>query len=188
METAMVACEGLLLLTLLILGLYVIYTDISMGVVKNRALVYSLGIGIVINTLYYCIFAKAYFLLFFKNLLLMAGVSVFLYLKHFWGGGDSKLLFCLILLIPGRLYDADEKIPGIICLIMVFLIAYIYVIIDSIRGYLKKEHFSKGTKLKRQDLPIILRDYFVDKISAMSNVTGVYGARIKRIFKGSNVY
>ena len=60
----MVACEVLLLINLLALGIYVIYTDIKMGVVKNTALLYSLAAGIIVNTVYYGWFARPFFGLF----------------------------------------------------------------------------------------------------------------------------
>ena len=157
----MVACELLLFLNLVSLGIYVVYTDIRLGVVKNVSLLYSLFAGIIVNIFYYYFFARAFLGLFLINLLVIIITSVLLYAKHFWGGGDSKLLICLTLLIPGRLYDVNENVPGLICLIIVFLIAYLYVIIDSLYELITKEHFTKGQRIRLQDLSGILRDYLV---------------------------
>ena len=157
----MVVCESLLLLTFLVFGIYVIYTDIKTGVVRNIAVQYALVTGIVINIIYYCFFARPFLELFLKNLLIIIVISGFLFFKHFWGGGDSKLFICLTILIPGRLYDADESVPGLICLIIIFLIAYFYVFIDSIRGLVKREHFTKGHGIPLSDVPNMLRDYLV---------------------------
>ena len=157
----MVACELLLLLDLFILGIYVVYTDIRMGVVKNTTLLYSLIAGILINVIYYCFFVRPFWGLYLKNLLIIIVLAVFLFFKHFWGGGDSKLLICLTVLIPGRLYDADENVPGLICLIIVFLIAYLYVIVDSIKGLIKGDPFTNSHSIELRDIPNVLRDYFI---------------------------
>ena len=157
----MIVCELLLLLELVLLGVYVIYTDLKAGIVKNKAIGCAISIGVLINIVYYTFFARPFLGLFIRNLLVIVILAVFLFLKHYWGGGDSKLLICLILLIPGRLYDADESIPGLICLIIMFLLAYIYVIFESIHGLMRGEHFEKPQKVKPETFLQIVRDYLV---------------------------
>ena len=139
----------------------VIYTDLKMGEVKNKALLSAFILGLCINVIYYSLFARAYLGLFLKNFIVITVLSVFLYYKHYWGGGDSKLLICLTILIPGRLYDAGDRLPGLICLILVFLIAYVYLLFDSIRSLIKHEHFSKEPRVGLYDLAGMLKDYCI---------------------------
>ena len=155
-------CEGLLVLLLLILGCYVISTDISKGIVENRALLIAGLAGVIINGFYYCMFARPFLFIYLLNLLFVAILSILLYVRHYWAAGDSKLLICMTILIPGRVYDSSVlQIPGMNYLIIIFLVAYIYVVIESIVAWIKKDPSYRRNQPSGKNIAGIIWSYMM---------------------------
>lgn len=131
----MIALESFLL-TLLILTLgYCSYTDIKEGIIKNKAILFSLIIGGLISLVYYFVFARADAPLFFTNLIIMTIISLIMYKTNLWAAGDSKLLFLILVLIPARFYRTGSNlslVPSIYILVLTFIIAFIFIVIQSI--------------------------------------------------------
>ena len=137
-------CEGLLLTIIFLLGCWAVMTDIKVGIIKNKALLYAAIPGIVINLIYIVAFAKVYFTEYLINLIAVSAVAILLYVYHFWAAGDSKLLIVLAFLIPSRYYESSALIiSGIYYIVYIFLIAYIYIIFESVVLAVKKKKFFK---------------------------------------------
>lgn len=145
----MLLCESILMALISLLGIYASYTDFKSGIIPNRSLIIAFSLGGVVNVIYLALFARDYVLLYLTNLVIMTAFSVALYGFHFWAAGDSKLLICLTALMPGRLYDNDlfSFAPGINVFIYIFLIAYFYIVVDSIICLLKKRKFYAGRSI-----------------------------------------
>ena len=54
----MIVCEIGLILVLICLGVYTSVTDIRYGIIQNKVLVVTLSIGMLLDCIYYGIFAR----------------------------------------------------------------------------------------------------------------------------------
>ena len=139
----MYLCEAILMAVIAMLGVYVTYTDIKNGLIQNKALLCAFLGGAITNAVYFSFYCREYIVIYLINLVVTTILAIALYGFHFWAAGDSKLLICVNFLFPARLYDSDTFTfaPGINAVIYIFLIAYLYIVIDSIISFIKKEHF-----------------------------------------------
>lgn len=162
----MLICEAMLLSIIAMLGVYATYTDINRGIIKNKALIIATVIGIIINIFYYYLFCREFVIIYFENLLIISLFAVALYGFHFWAAGDSKLLICVNVLFPARFYDnsAFSIAPGFNAIIFIFLIAYGYVVIDSILNLIKKRKFYAGQLMGVKAIKSFLKSYLVSFI------------------------
>lgn len=159
----MLLCEAFLMTIIVMLGIYVTYTDIKSGIIQNKALMIASIVGVAINIIYYIVFASDFIKIYVINLLMMLFLAVAFYGFHFWAAGDSKLLICVNLLFPARFYDNDvfSFAPGINVIICIFLIAYAYIIIDSLIQFEKKEKFYAGKQMELAGIKQFVVNYFV---------------------------
>jgi preflagellin peptidase FlaK len=139
----MYLCEAVLMAIITMLGVYVTYTDIKKGLIQNKALLFAFLGGAITNAAYFVFYCRDFFVTYLMNFTVMTFLAIALYGFHFWAAGDSKLLICVNFLFPARLYDSGTFTfaPGINGVIYIFLIAYLYIVIDSIILFVKKEHF-----------------------------------------------
>lgn len=157
----MLLCEGLLLTIVFLLGCWAVITDIKSGIIKNKALLYAATPGMVLNVIYIGNFAKEYLTEYLINLIAVSAVAILLYIYHFWAAGDSKLMMVLAFLIPARYYESSSLIiSGIYYIVYIFLIAYIYIIFESVVLAIKKKRFFKQ-RISSSQWKIFLRRYIV---------------------------
>ena len=144
----MLILEALLLTILLFTCIYVTITDLKNGIIENKVLLYAAIPGTVINVIYYFIYAREYVVPFTVNLIILSIISILFYAYHIWAAGDSKLLILSIFLIPARLYKMSGLAPAVWILILVFSVAYIYVIAESIYLGIKEKSLLKISTFK----------------------------------------
>ncbi len=173
----MVYYEAALMSLIGLVGVFGTLTDIKNGIIKNKTLLIITLTGVVINAIYLSIFVKSLIKIYFINLAFVAGICICLYAFKFWAAGDSKLLICIISLYPVRLYSSSfgYYVPGVGILVMIFLIAYIYVILDSIIQFLKREKYFNSGKINVKGLGLFLKSYAISFIylRALSLVLGM---------------
>ena len=159
----MLLCESLLMALISLLGIYVTYTDIKNGIIQNKALLSACLLGGGTNAVYLGVFVKDLFVLYIVNLLIISSFAIALYFFHFWAAGDSKLLICVTMLFPARLYDKEiiSFAPGMVVFIYIFLIAYIYIIIDTIACLLKKEKYYSVKLFGKGQIWVFLKNYVI---------------------------
>ncbi len=129
--------EMVLLFLYVVVAFYSTYTDFKQGTVKNKFLLISFLLALVLDAVYYYLnsdFIKC----FGVNQVIVFVVSFLLFKIGVWGGGDGKLLMCLSLIYPARFYIYEiENSPFIYVLILSFSISFVYLAIDSIINLLK---------------------------------------------------
>ena len=141
-------CEILLMSIILVLGIVVIVTDFHAGVIKNKVLLVAIVFGVIINSIYITFFAKNFLLVYLLNWFAVSLISVLLYAFRFWAAGDSKLMITLAFLIPARYYENSLLlISGVYYIIFIFLLAYLYIIVESIVS-VSYTHLTLPTKLE----------------------------------------
>ena len=130
----MIATEATLLTTLLMMLAIAGYTDCKRGIIANRLLIVCSSVAIPADILYYSLWGRPYLSFFLLNLSLLTVASAVFYCYHLWAAGDSKLLFIVGLLIPGRIYTFGNVGPasGFTIVVFTFSIAFVFVIIESV--------------------------------------------------------
>lgn len=154
--------EALLISLLIMTCGYCTYTDIKNGVVLNKVLAVSGCICLVLNTVYYSVFAKEYLKVFIIDFIILFALSVLMYAFNLWAAGDSKLLFLIVFAIPGRFYDttsATGVAPAIFILAFTFAIAFIYIVAESL--FLRLKNKDKFDIFSFDKAAGFLKNYFV---------------------------
>lgn len=144
----MLICESLLLTILLFTCIYVTTTDLKNSIIENKVLIWAAVPGMVINFIYYFVYAPNDVILFLVNLAVLSTISIIFYAHHIWAAGDSKFLILAVFLVPSRLYNMNGMTPVVWILIFIFSIAYIYVIAESIYLGIKEKSLFKVSSIK----------------------------------------
>ena len=120
-------------------------SDLKSGIVSNKSILISLAIGLASAIPYYVFFAADCLLAYAVNVVIGIGISLILYAMGIWGAGDSKLLSVTILVFPARLYCmGNRSLASCFLLIaLVFIVAFIYVIGDTVCIGLKRKDLFK---------------------------------------------
>lgn len=157
----MIILEIILLSCVLYLGIQASISDCRYSIIPNRLLLYMLPVILTADAVYYIWFARDYISYALVNLAFVAVFSFFLYSYNLWAAGDSKLLFVMTLAIPARFYTywILGPFPGFILLAMIFSLAFLYVVFDSVRQGLKRRDLFELRSV-RIDIRLLLRTYF----------------------------
>ena len=178
----MIICESALIGIIFMLGIYTSVTDIRYGIVSNKSIILALAAGTLVNIFYYLRYEETFVKLYFVNLTGMIILSVLLYGFHFWAAGDSKLLICMTALIPARLYETGNMVlvPGIYLFVMIFLLAYIYVLSESVIYLFGQKKRYQGNKLTRQKVKSFVVQYLISMLylTALGSVWRVFFERL----------
>ena len=136
--------ESMLITVMVMVCFSVTITDIRQGRIRNKTLLIAGATAVVLDVLYYGLFAQEYFPSFVLNVVMMFCISVAFYALHIWAAGDSKLMMLLILLIPAKYYYVqNNKVTSVFLLATIFIIAYFYILGESIViGIRNKDLFS----------------------------------------------
>lgn len=155
----MVLSEAFLITLLIYTCIFVTVTDIRHGLIQNKVLFVTAMLGLIGNLIYYTIFAKVYVIAFALNLAVMMAISIAFYALHIWAAGDSKLLMLTVFLIPARIYYAGNNVTAtVIIMIIIFSIAYMYIIGESIYLGIKEKNFFKMSVIKA-DIKLMVKQY-----------------------------
>lgn len=160
----MIFCEALLIGIFLSLGIKVIRTDSAQGIIPNKILLSAITLGMIIDLLYYAFFTREYLMGFLINLFVLSIFAICMYSFHFWAAGDTKLLITALVLYPSRFYCNDNLVIEIEIVIYIFLIAYVYILADTLKAFLKKEKFYGFANMTKLDVKVFLKDYLISLI------------------------
>ena len=118
----------------IMIGIISAITDFKKKKIYNKYLICA----IFVSAITYLIFWKQIeFNLINKyvlNLLISVGISFAFFYFKIWAAGDAKLFLALVFMIPYEIYETNEFniFPALYLLIMIFGIAFIYIVIDTI--------------------------------------------------------
>lgn len=144
----MLIVESLLLTVLISALTFSIYSDFKEGKIKNNLIVKALIIVLLLDGVYYALFASSFAMLFLQNAVVLIILSLALYYFRIWGGGDSKLLILVSLSIPGRLYSLGEVNNSSVMIVAVaFSLAFITIILHSLYLGIKEKNLLKMSSL-----------------------------------------
>lgn len=187
-------CEIFLIAIIFSLGIVVIITDFQIGIIKNKALLVAASVGLIVNLIYIVFFARDYFVIYLLNCMAVSLIAVLLYVFHFWAAGDSKLMIILAFLIPARYYENSLLlISSVYYIIFIFLIAYIYIIGESlILAIKRKKYFCNH--IEKHFLKTFVYRYFVSYLYlrtlalTLQNVLGEFYNTNQLFFTFINIF
>jgi hypothetical protein len=156
----MIYLEAALLTICLSLCAVASITDIRHGLIANKHILCAAIPATALNAVYYFSFARTFFPAFVVNLSIMILISILFYAYHLWSAGDSKLLIMVIFCIPARIcYKNSQTLaPTIQVIILIFSLAYVYLIVQSIVLGIKKRDLFE-IKTIRLHIRNFLRQY-----------------------------
>lgn len=139
-------------------------SDMREGIIYNRILVIFFVSAIVIDSIYYGIYAQDIFFDFLFNLLVVSVVSLYLFYTHSFAGGDCKMTIVLALLYPARYYFlyGNSNITLVFAIGFAILAGYIYLLASSIQAIITKK-----VKFTREYIKNFLLSFLKSYISAM---------------------
>lgn len=140
--------EALLITVMICICISETISDMKTSTVRNKSLIIAAVIGLILDVVYYGFLEQEYLIAFLLNTITMIIVAALFYGLHIWAAGDSKLLMVAIMLIPSRLYYAGDNImaaTGI--MILIFSIAYLYLIGESLYLGVKNKDFFRIQKI-----------------------------------------
>lgn len=192
----MYVCETVLITVIAILGYHVVSTDLQYGLIKNKSLAVAMLIGAVVNLIYYVCFSREFARLYLINFFVMCLFSVAMYVSHFWAAGDSKLLICVMFLFPARFYDNRSivYIPGVVIVVLIFLIAYLCIITDTIVQWKKGEIFYTDKRMAFGQVKQFLCNFLIGFLylrglsSLCSYFLGIFYKENQALFAFVNVF
>lgn len=122
------------------------YYDQKKGIIPNKSLLIVGTIAIILKIIdYKCID------IIMIQLIVAGSCSWIFYLLHIWAGGDTKLFFVEAVLMPNILY-IQNRLAIFQVLIISYSLVYIYLIIDSLYAFIRKNHIYKKSSLKNIDI------------------------------------
>ena len=174
----MILCEAVLLTILLTVLVTSSYTDCRSSQIKNKLLLICATAAGLVDVVYYCAWAGAYFIPFLANLGLLCLLSILLYSYHLWAAGDSKLLLVVALCLPGRFLSFWDigLFSGFFIVVVTFSVAFLYVIGETVYLGIKEKNLFQ---LYRQKIDV--KQYVVSYMS-MAAATTLISIMLSLIF------
>lgn len=184
MAEIMYCTEAVMLAIMAVFCVHATLTDLKNGVVKNKLLLLGACFSLILNAIYYSLFAREYFFAFTINFVVMSFLSVIFYATHIWAAGDSKLLIFVISLIPARIYYSGENVAAtVLILIAIFSLAFLYYIAESIVIGIKEKSLFSFSRMKFDAIQMIVQ--YV-KCTCIVTIANTVFALILRDFYTSN--
>lgn len=115
--------------------------DCKLGIIKNRDLAVFLSLAVMIDVIYYGVFAKDLLGEFLTNILLIIFLSLCLFYSHSFAGGDCKFAIVLAFLYPARYYAVlnGSNITLYWVIPLSILGGFFYLFVDAIRSLLSRK-------------------------------------------------
>ena len=135
----------------IVLGIVASITDLKNKKIYNKNIIISVIISIFVYLVLYNQIEMIYIQNYIINFTISLAISfLFFYLK-IWAAGDAKLFLAIVLMIPYEIYEVEKTnvFPALYLLILIFSVAFIYVVIETIYLWIKdKEKLKKVKRIK----------------------------------------
>ncbi|MDO5292356.1 MAG: hypothetical protein Q4F05_06355 [bacterium] len=128
-------------------------TDILHGKVFNKVLSFFLLISGVLVVSYY-IQNSELFVQYIINLAIVIFIGYVFFVQKIWGAGDSKLWIVITIIFPYARYSKleYELFPSMRIFVYIFLIAYVYVLLETLVKFILNPN---KLKIKKKDGDIL---------------------------------
>lgn len=141
-------------------------TDFKDKKIYNKNIIIAISISICTYTILWKQLEIEYITNYIINFIISIIIAFLFFYFKIWAAGDAKLFLAIIFMIPYEIYESDSRniFPGLYILILIFSIAFIYIIFETIYLWIKdKEKIEKIKILKndKSDIKEFLIKYFM---------------------------
>lgn len=145
-----------------ILGIISSFSDFKDKKIYNKNLKFFLIISLVTYIIFFNQLELNYLKNYILNLIICIFLSFLFYYFKIWAAGDAKLFITIIFMIPYEVYGTSKNIlfPAIYLLIIIFSIAFIYVVIESLYLWVKDKEKINIKKIEKKNIKEYLIHYF----------------------------
>lgn len=186
MNDLMIIVESAMISIMFGICIYSSITDLKRGIVRNSTILLGSVLSVVLNLVYYAIFAKDYFAAYIINFFVMVILSLTFYATHIWAAGDSKLLIFVISMIPARIYFSGNNVAATVTiLIVIFSFAFIYYVFESVYLSIKEKSFFSSYRNLKIDILKMLIQYL--KCTCVVTIVNFIFSLIMPDFYSANV-
>ena len=160
--------EYISLACMLAIGIISSYTDIKVGVVRNRHVLVFFCVALILDGVYYGLFARDIAFVFLLNVLSTIALALVLYLVHDFAGGDFKLVVALSLLYPSSMYlgFGGGQVSLFLTILFAIFFGYMYLLFYSLISLTKGK-----TKISKEYTANYLKNYLKNYLCATVYVT-----------------
>lgn len=149
----------------IIIGIIATVTDIRNKKIYNKVIIIVLAISAFSYIFLFREIEYNFIINYIVNFFIALLISFIFYYFKIWSAGDAKLFIAIIFMIPYSLYESNlaNIFPGLYVLIIIFSIAFIYIIIETIYLWCKDKYkFEKlkFSKIKKEEISLIIIQYF----------------------------
>lgn len=118
-----------------------IKSDLKVGLIYNKVLLFFVGCAVVIALVYYGIYVNDLLFYYLINNAIVALVGVYLFYSHSFAGGDCKMTIVIALLFPARYYWWLDNNGFTLMFFIAFAIfaGYCYLLISSVLKIVSKK-------------------------------------------------
>ena len=135
---------------LIVLCIMSTITDIREKKIFNKSLIIFICISLFFNIIFYSEYEKEYLIRYFINFFISFIISFLFFYFKIWSAGDAKLFCAEVFILPYSLYETQKEniFPSIYLLVIIFCIAFLYVIAETVFLWIKdKNKFSKDKNI-----------------------------------------
>lgn len=162
----MIYIESFILSLLVLIGAYCSVCDIRKGIIPNSVIIIGASGAIIGNIAYYIVAGVELLPTFLLHIVSAIVIAVLMYVLKIWAGGDVKLFSVLATLIPASYLKQIIPIPAIFIFSIVFSLAFIYLMVQSIVFLIRREKTYKKTS-RFAPVPFISCIVFIMAIQAI---------------------
>ena len=161
----MLVLEIIMMTGLMVVGILSSATDIKYGKIINRLLLGFAIVAVILDALYYGLFARTLIVPFIMNNMIVMIVALFLFYSHSFAGGDTKLTCVLSLMYPAGLYmeTGGNKLTLFFAIGFAILFGYGYMLISAFVQMIRKRNTISVDYIK-QSVRNFLKSYIVAMI------------------------
>lgn len=141
----MIYFESFLITFLILIGTYSSICDFRKGIIPNYVVIIGTVSAIIGNIAYFCLMGVERLPTFLLHFVSAIVIAILMYALRIWAGGDVKLFAVLSALVPVSFLKQNIPIPAIIIFTIVFSLAFVYLVVQSIVFLIKKEKTFKTT-------------------------------------------
>ena len=144
-------------------GIFASFTDFKDKKIYNKTVILSVALSGLIYAFFWRQIQFEYLRNYILNLLIGIIISFLFFYFKIWAAGDAKLFLALLITIPFEIYEVSTAnfFPGIYLLIIIFTVAFAYVVVETIYLWIKDKEKFKMFKDKKIDVKEFLINYFL---------------------------
>jgi Flp pilus assembly protein protease CpaA len=122
-----------------LLGIFSTISDVKNKKIYNKNIFIFCVISLFFDVIFFNEFEFKNLINYLLNLIISIIISFLFYYFKIWAAGDAKLFIAFCIIIPYSLYEVSIKniFPSIYLLILIFSIAFIYIVFETIFLWIK---------------------------------------------------